>query len=50
MMGGETPETCRVTHKRQVINCETAASCWLNYLNRMMMHGLANVKFIPVMS
>jgi len=25
-------------------NCETVASCWLNYLNRMMMHKLANVK------
>jgi len=22
----------------------TWASCWSNYLNRMMMHGLANVK------
>ena len=44
MMGEEAPETCCSTHKRQVIKCESVASCWLIYLNRMIMHGLTNIK------
>ena len=28
--------------------CQDVASCWLIYLNRMMMHGLANVKCVTV--
>jgi hypothetical protein len=31
--------------KRQVINFKTVASGWLIYLNCMMKHGPANVKF-----
>jgi hypothetical protein len=42
--GGEAPETCWATHKRHVINLWNCCICWLNYLNHMMMHGLANVK------
>jgi len=32
--------------KPRPTTCETAASSWLIYLDRVMMHGLANVKFI----
>jgi len=43
MIGGEMPETCWATCERRT--CKTVASCWLIYMTRIMMHGLANVKF-----
>jgi hypothetical protein len=46
MMGVRKPETCRAVHKRQVINLRNCSSSWLIYLNCMMMHGLANFKWV----
>jgi hypothetical protein len=46
MMGGKTPGTCYATHKRQVINLWNCCIFWLICLKRMMMHVLANVKYV----
>jgi len=43
-MGVRTPETCWAVHKRQT--WEIVASSWLIYLNCVMMHGLANFRFV----
>jgi hypothetical protein len=46
IMSGETPETCWATHKRQVINFWNCCILLVELFESMIMHGLANVKYL----
>jgi hypothetical protein len=46
MMGMRMPETCWAVSKRQVINLRNCCIWLVNSFECMIMHGLANPKFV----
>jgi hypothetical protein len=43
MMGGVSPETCSASYKYEIKFLYTVASCWISYMNYIMMHGATNI-------
>jgi hypothetical protein len=48
MMGMRMPEICGAVFKRQVINLRSGCILLVDSVESMMMHGLANHKFIKI--
>ena len=44
-LGGVSLETCCASYKYEIKFWHTVASCWISYVNYVMMHGSTNIKF-----